>query len=121
MSTETCKICEKECTPWFHINGHICFDCYHSAREESLNKEDKSMRNDFEICKHQWISVDERLPDKNEKVIFTDKENVYVGSILLQSENHRLWVSERELFIFDKYEDKIDKITHWMPLPLPPK
>lgn len=36
MSTETCKLCHKDCTPWVHINGHICQDCYAKPKEISI-------------------------------------------------------------------------------------
>lgn len=32
MSIETCKLCGKDSTPWFHINGHICGSCYHNSK-----------------------------------------------------------------------------------------
>lgn len=59
----------------------------------------------------EWISVKERLPEKNTKVLCYFKyepntpdvicENVYYGS--------GRWMSESS------------KVTHWMPLPEPPE
>jgi len=55
---EVCKLCEKESTPWFHINGHICQDCYY---------------------RDKWISVKDELPIINELVLITDCTEVIPG------------------------------------------
>jgi len=41
MSTEICKKCEDESTPWKwkeELGGHICFDCHMDEVEEENNK-----------------------------------------------------------------------------------
>jgi|SRR5579864_1525639 len=45
MSTETCKLCHKDCTPWVqHSSGHICFDCYFNTKQRSDNDCDEKSK-----------------------------------------------------------------------------
>ena len=58
---------------------------------------------------NEWISVKERLPDNGEVVLVCDEHE-----LILMAEHYSYgWVSN-PLFV------KI-KVTHWMPLPEPPK
>lgn len=55
-----------------------------------------------------WISVEEKLPEHNTYVICTNEETV------------------RELFyscgcFYSGMDDQTREVTHWMPLPQPPK
>ena len=68
--------------------------------------------NDYieERKKHAWIPVGERLPDYGVSVITFDEidgvtEDVYLENILVSG---------------DAWRDG-NKVTHWMPKPLPPK
>lgn len=55
----------------------------------------------------EWISVKDGLPKYNDRVIFFNGEYVEFG------------VYHRD---FTDFEDCIhDEVTHWMPLPEPPK
>lgn len=56
-----------------------------------------------------WISVKERLPKFGDDVLVADKEGVTLAFLTVEGE----WVIEA----FDLDE----KVTHWMPLPPPPK
>ena len=54
----------------------------------------------------EWISVDERLPDKWQRVLVN-----YYGNVCISWQNaNGTW-----------FECWNDKVTHWMPLPEPPK
>ena len=63
----------------------------------------------------KWISVEERLPKSGERVLimfkpFEDDENISIG-----------WLTKSD---FDCYDDSVNffrSVTHWMPLPEPPK
>ena len=67
----------------------------------------------------KWIPVTERLPKLETYVYSVDVlfyvpyENIYVGYVNFESGTWRCKHSE-ELFA-------ADKVTHWMPLPEPPK
>lgn len=56
----------------------------------------------------KWISIYDRQPVNYSKVLFSDGENMGVGSYELGQN-----------FFSGKYD--IFKITHWMPLPAPPR
>jgi len=60
-----------------------------------------------------WIPVEERLPDVDKSVLFVDKDGArYLG----YHGEHGFWCHGHEdCFQID------DSITHWMPLPSPPK
>lgn len=100
MSLELCQICNEDSTPWKHINGHVCQDCYY---------------------KDKWISVKNQLPDDRQRVLawYNCKG---VCAIFL------FWYSNNEfndiLYDHKKYEKDFiyptEYVTHWMPLPEAP-
>ncbi len=60
------------------------------------------------VTVHEWISVKDRLPDKNTAVIAAT-DNGIVFQCLYAYDGWDLW------------EGHEVNITHWMPLPQPPK
>ena len=62
----------------------------------------------------EWISVKDRLPDSPQQDVwaFTTNNEMFVG--FLDDENDEWWHSHGIAVI-------VDKVTHWMPLPDPPK
>ena len=63
------------------------------------------------MATNPWIPVTERLPEDGEDVILTDGKNVSFGY------SHNLF-SGMEWYI---PHGRVGKVTHWMPLPEPPK
>jgi len=60
----------------------------------------------------EWISVKEKLPEDNERVLIF--ENRY------NNQYTALYYKERNWFIVKDYMPAED-VSHWMPLPKPPK
>lgn len=62
-----------------------------------------------------WISVKDRLPDTNQSVLGWYKDNPFSGyAVEVVSWNGKGWV-----FVYaQRY---VTNVTHWMPLPRPPK
>lgn len=60
--------------------------------------------------KNQWIPVEERLPDENDVVLITDSLDVGTGYLV----HGYGWISP-----FDDID--MSHVSHWMPLPAPPK
>ena len=61
------------------------------------------------VTVQKWISVDDRLPEKDEVVIiYTDRDFIYAGELIGDT-----W--------FLDYDNWTETVTHWMPLPNPPK
>ena len=59
----------------------------------------------------EWISVNDELPNFRFEVIVCDKYgNVTTG-----------WFSKVKYRFTDNDDDEYQHITHWMPLPKPPK
>ena len=57
----------------------------------------------------EWISVKDRLPEKDEIVIIcTDKNFIYAGELIGDT-----WFLDNDSWTAT--------VTHWMPLPQPPK
>jgi len=67
----------------------------------------------------EWISVKDRLPETNMSVLVA-KHNGRV----FQMSYHRPFDSGMRIFQwwgFGKWLDQHSQVTHWMPLPAPPK
>jgi hypothetical protein len=75
----------------------------------------------------QWISVEERLPEENRAVLGWDGIHCYESRLMEQEiipfDHNRAY--EKRILIQDSESgfmvDPILPITHWMPLPEPPK
>ena len=60
----------------------------------------------------EWISVDDRLPEKYAMVLIYDGDSVEPS----------LFFGDLGFYEADKYEaNPFCGVTHWMPIPLPPK
>lgn len=66
----------------------------------------------YEAGKPKWIPVSERLPNLHETVIVCDVREQYVGAWMYYGNDD--WLHDDKLF-------DTEEITHWMPLPEPPK
>ena len=61
------------------------------------------------VTVQEWISVKDKLPEKDEVVIIcTDKNFVYAGDLMGD-----IWFLDNDSWT--------ETVTHWMPLPKPPK
>ena len=61
------------------------------------------------VTVQEWISVDDRLPEKDEIVIIcTDENFIYAGELIGDT-----WFLDNDSWT--------ETVTHWMPLPEPPK
>lgn len=60
--------------------------------------------------KQEWISVQERLPKECTHIIVCDEDGA-VGEALCYKEGRFEWIDSEEIAF----------VTHWMPLPEPPK
>ena len=73
------------------------------------------------VTVQEWISVDERLPD----LIPYSSGIAYSETVLVltsrRKETIAVWDGSTWIAQFDYCELWGEKITHWMPLPLPPK
>ena len=86
-----------------------CFDCpyCHAGCDDDKNLKDAlAYIQQLEAQVPKWISGTERLPDKDERVLFFAKE-----PRLTIDTAYGWWVNTTNRY----------KITHWMPLPEPPK
>lgn len=86
--------------------------------KKMLEKLQKAQEELDEMKRSGWIGVKDRLPkqtDPGTKVIFiTEKSGVYVGCYYESDACHKFdgWYSAFA---------RIENVTHWMPLPEPPK
>ena len=65
--------------------------------------------------KSEWISVEDRLPEKSGDYI-TYHDHGHCGVIYYNASIH-LW----NVYYFEDTQNAIRSVTHWMPIPNPPK
>jgi len=111
----------------------FCFSCpYNDGVDENVECKQRWADDALSLLKAQepgWISVKDRLPELNKEVMvyavgkiegFTGRHayalcDRFVQHVFPSSPGHERWSTPWEYFHTD-YE-----ITHWMPLPEPPK
>ena len=81
------------------------------------------------VTVQEWISVTERLPERDKEVLLIVhgwKERLYYTGCLHRQEAERSWLtgieskaSDWTIWGFSYLREPI--VTHWMPLPAPPK
>lgn len=74
------------------------------------------MSDDFEICKHKWILVTERLPE--EKGFYLCYAPHWVKMHVYKFSD---WGNQGRKRFWNDGGTETSKITHWMPLPSPPE
>ena len=57
---------------------------------------------------NKWISVDERLPEKTDEYLIVKNGKITIGYFSAEYKKFALW-------------NRDQKVTHWQPLPEPPK
>jgi len=76
----------------------------------------------------EWISVDERLPEVKTDVLVAERwvDIPFVGYLVFDDNNKITWRANKEFYEADGDAILIDTVesadvTHWQPLPSPPK
>ena len=69
---------------------------------------------DSGVTVQEWISVRDRLPEKGEEVLVFDTRENWTGFAWLRPDE--TWTALGFDFPFD-----LGEVTHWMPIPQPPK
>ena len=90
------------------------------AETESLKAEIDAINEDYlsgihtvrEDAQPKWISVTERMPEDDQCVIYSDDGEIAFRIV-------RGWAL-RELCEFPEHRE-VHRVTHWMPMPEPPK
>lgn len=76
----------------------------------------KALKSALEVNSMEWISVKNRLPQKNKGVLMVRNGSVEIG--FYNAKDARFCVPNENAF--DGWPIPVDDITHWMPLPEPP-
>ena len=98
-----------------------CFECPYRAMDNCFN----ARINDILACIQQieaaapkWISVEERLPEDNERVLAVNVDGYMMTGYILCVFDDRYSMT---VYYCENGYDALDNVTHWMPLPMPPK
>lgn len=67
----------------------------------------------------KWISIEERLPDLHDRVLILDGGEIAFGELISVRKKKAYW--EGENYDYGGCPGKAYSVTHWMPLPEPPK
>ena len=74
----------------------------------------------------EWINIEAGLPNFTEETVVhvllkDDGAGFWLPARYDQLLEKAWWIPQRETFVVDGVEDAIHLISHWMPLPEPPK
>lgn len=92
-------------------NGKQKFGCVVVENDWPIYQETVDRILGADNCKHtseHWISVEEKLPEHRQKIIVACKDGCVYEDIY--DEEEKLWINCRA-----------SPVTHWQPLPTPPK
>ena len=107
-----CPFCGGEAKHWLgsdNEKGVYCFDCKAGIEVYGTLEELYSAWN---TRVDGWISVEDRLPEEGEMVLMFSKFKNY----------HMGWYDKKQCkFYSEGYSVKQGMVTHWRPLPEPPK
>ena len=96
-----------------------CSECPYEDMPECSSKlaaDAAVMYKQLEAAQPKWISVEERLPEFERRALVVNGHGrVFILAFWRKTENKWSWIDESSHF--KHYND----ITHWMPLPEPPK
>ena len=101
--------------------GYLCDDCPYCEKSGCMETllADRLTQNGVTI--QEWVSVDERLPEKQHDWVLTAcklvPEGYYGVSHIAELRNGKWWADSGD---FPLIEIGVE-VTHWMPLPAPPK
>lgn len=88
--------------------------CWNDPREEDARD---AFLAGYAAAKPKWIGVKERLPEMNEEVLISYGNTPFYKLAFLIHNGDRKWFHGT----YSNQEYQIDDVTHWMPLPEPPK
>ena len=96
-----------------HLDAPPCTKCPAHPREQESNAIQRNSNADNAL---EWVSVKERLPEKDTLVLCIGaKGGLFVGK------NLRLYEGENVAYCYVPNSRISRNATHWMPLPEPPK
>ena len=97
-----------------NLRGRSQFLLPHYGEETSYDSDLMKQAADAieELSKHRWIPVTERLPDAGERVLCYCRANIYE---VMKMRTDGDWVYDTNHIYMHSF------VTHWMPLPKPPK
>ena len=75
----------------------------------------------FESAQPKWISVEKRLPEPNRKVLTIRMDFSGEGRHVYALDNIVPWTDDIPFVWLKDLETWKNRVTHWMPLPEPPK
>lgn len=111
MSTEPCKICHEDSTPYYHINGHICEACYYAAISKVYDR-------------IEWISIKDKYPDENAEVMtYSEGGRIAITIFFHLNLTHEpmfLLIPDSGNVRDDTLIYYLTSVTHWQQLPEPP-
>lgn len=91
--------------------------------------ETKKLTTELKTNKQEWISVEDRLPDndyekhwkdRNYYLVYTEPRGIMYEATF-GYEEHNWWVAKESIFDRVLSLDFGEDVTHYMPLPTPPK
>ena len=94
-------------------------ECYVEYKKDKIEKlendMDKYQKEDNGVTVQEWISVKDRLPDAGGYVVCIAKRNPFSRFMPMVAR------IEKNGWVNPMTEQYISEVTHWMPLPNPPK
>lgn len=118
IAQKVCETWSRTCDQWM---PHDCGKCY--ANDCHISEiADYLIRNGVTV--QEWIPVAERLPDNKEHdwvlaQVVEDNGFMHIPNVMEYRQQRNDWLDEKYGWLSE--HNGVFTVTHWMPLPEPPK
>ena len=117
MTQEVDKVCKEKPPAIAYIDDRaICFDGHPETLLKKIQNFQPWYKKPTLTPPNEWVSVEERLPNDKQIVLFHQKDGfIYCAEYF---EGNKILSSA---WFIDNDSWDAEEVTHWMPLPAPPK
>ena len=100
------------------MNNIVAFNpCFVCPKDRKCSMCELNMYHQGTLSNPQWISVEDRLPEESGYYLIYQKSDLWFGKVIQTAR----WNKTKRIFRGAQAGCFMEYVTHWMPLPEPPK